>query len=181
MFFRLCSRAPWMWMAPFSCRFWSARASPAPFGASPSGPSATRSANSLPSSPAKVEGSCQVTLKLSPRDPSTALGLSCFKALPVCEASIVATCSGVPAATISPPSSPASGPRSMIQSAHLITSRLCSITIREWPASMSRWNNCNSIATSSKCRPVVGSSKMKRFPRQLRGPALKRAPPLSVR
>lgn len=38
------------------------------------------------------------------------------------------TCSGVPTATISPPRTPPSGPRSMIQSAVLITSRLCSIT-----------------------------------------------------
>ena len=39
-----------------------------------------------------------------------------------------ATCSGVPSATIRPPPSPPSGPRSMIQSAVLITSRLCSMT-----------------------------------------------------
>jgi hypothetical protein len=38
------------------------------------------------------------------------------------------TSSGVPVATISPPPSPPSGPRSMIQSAVLMTSRLCSIT-----------------------------------------------------
>ena len=38
------------------------------------------------------------------------------------------TCSGVPAATISPPFTPPSGPRSTIQSAVLMTSRLCSIT-----------------------------------------------------
>jgi len=39
--------------------------------------------------------------------------------------------SGVPWATISPPSSPASGPRSISQSADFITSRLCSTTTSE--------------------------------------------------
>ena len=39
-----------------------------------------------------------------------------------------ATFSGVPTASTVPPSSPPSGPRSMIQSETLITSRLCSIT-----------------------------------------------------
>ena len=42
-----------------------------------------------------------------------------------------ATSSGVPAATILPPSAPAPGPRSMIQSAQTITSGLCSMTITE--------------------------------------------------
>ena len=49
----------------------------------------------------------------------------------------------------------------MIQSAARITSRLCSITISEWPRSSSRRNACISLAMSSKCRPVVGSSNMK--------------------
>ena len=89
---------------------------------------------------------------------------TCRKNLPVCEFVVSATSSGVPTATISPPSSPASGPRSTIQSALLITSRLCSITTSECPRSTRRWNNCSSIATSSKCSPVVGSSKMKRLP-----------------
>ena len=40
-----------------------------------------------------------------------------------------ATSSGVPEATIRPPSAPAPGPRSMIQSAQTITSGLCSMTI----------------------------------------------------
>ena len=39
--------------------------------------------------------------------------------------------------TTSPPASPPSGPRSMIQSQARITSRLCSMTSREWPASSS--------------------------------------------
>ena len=46
--------------------------------------------------------------------------------------------SGVPATTSAPPRSPPSGPRSMIQSAARITSRLCSMTTSEWPASSRR-------------------------------------------
>ena len=53
---------------------------------------------------------------------------------PVWESSIAASCSGVPAATIRPPAWPPSGPRSMIQSAVLITSRLCSTTSTVLPA-----------------------------------------------
>lgn len=41
--------------------------------------------------------------------------------------------SGVPVATISPPPSPPSGPKSSTQSAVLMTSRLCSITTTELP------------------------------------------------
>ena len=52
---------------------------------------------------------------------------------PVCEPSVAATFSGVPLATRRPPSSPPSGPRSMIRSATLITSRLCSITTTVLP------------------------------------------------
>ncbi len=47
---------------------------------------------------------------------------------PVWLASIVAMCSGGPSPTIVPPPLPPFGPRSMTQSAVLITSRLCSIT-----------------------------------------------------
>ena len=59
-----------------------------------------------------------------------------------------------------PPSSPPSGPRSMIRSETLITSRLCSITTIELPASTSRWSTSSSRWMSAKCRPVVGSSRM---------------------
>ncbi len=71
-----------------------------------------------------------------------------------------ATCSGVPAATTRPPRSPASGPRSITQSALLMTSRLCSITTTVLPASTSRPRTSSSRRTSSKWRPVVGSSSM---------------------
>lgn len=49
--------------------------------------------------------------------------------LAVRERPSLARSSGVPAKTISPPLSPASGPRSITQSAALMTSRLCSTTI----------------------------------------------------
>ena len=52
---------------------------------------------------------------------------------PVCEPLALATCSGVPWTTISPPRSPPSGPRSITQSADLMMSRLCSMTSRVAP------------------------------------------------
>ena len=77
---------------------------------------------------------------------------------PVCESSSVATCSGVPSATTRPPPLPPSGPRSTIQSALLMTSRLCSMTITVLPLSTRPWSTPSSLRMSSKCRPVVGSS-----------------------
>ena len=64
-----------------------------------------------------------------------------------------------PPTTTCPPPSPASGPRSMTQSAVLITSRLCSIDDDrvaqiDQPVAARR----AACAMSSKCRPVVGSS-----------------------
>src|SRR5439155_11991650 len=50
------------------------------------------------------------------------------RASPVCDPRARLTASGVPAATTVPPWSPPSGPRSISQSALLITSRWCSIT-----------------------------------------------------
>src|SRR5207249_4239953 len=55
---------------------------------------------------------------------------------------------------------PPSGPRSRIQSAVLMTSRLCSITTTVLPPSTRRCSTSRSFFTSSKCRPVVGSSRM---------------------
>jgi hypothetical protein len=46
----------------------------------------------------------------------------------------LATCSGVPSAMTRPPPAPPSGPISMIQSAFLMTSRLCSMTTMLLPA-----------------------------------------------
>jgi len=82
------------------------------------------------------------------------------KAAPVWECFTAAICSGVPIATIWPPLVPPSGPRSMTQSADLMTSTLCSMTRTLSPLSTKRWNTFMSIAMSSKCRPVVGSSKI---------------------
>ena len=79
---------------------------------------------------------------------------------------------GVPTPTTAPPASPPSGPRSMIQSAARTTSRLCSMTSSEWPASISRLKERSSFATSSKCRPVVGSSNRNSEPRASAGAAL---------
>src|SRR5947208_13552890 len=71
-----------------------------------------------------------------------------------------ATSSGVPSATMRPPASPPSGPRSMIQSACFTTSRLCSMMMMVLPRSVKRLSSWRSCLTSSKCRPVVGSSRM---------------------
>ena len=81
-------------------------------------------------------------------------------AWPVWEPGTHDTSSGVPWATIRPPCSPPSGPRSMIQSAVLMTSIWCSMTITVLPRSVKRWSTSRSLLTSSKCRPVVGSSRM---------------------
>ena len=58
------------------------------------------------------------------------------------------------------PASPASGPRSMTQSAVLIKSILCSMQMTVLPKSTSRCKTSSSLRKSSKCRPVVGSSRM---------------------
>ena len=75
-------------------------------------------------------------------------------------ASLAATVSGVPATTTSPPFTPPPGPKSTTQSAVLMTSRLCSITTTVLPWSARRWRTSRSLRTSSKWRPVVGSSRM---------------------
>ena len=72
----------------------------------------------------------------------------------------LAIASGVPTPTTLPPRLPPSGPRSITQSAVLMTSRLCSMTTIDPPASIRRRNAARSLLTSSKCSPVVGSSKM---------------------
>ena len=78
---------------------------------------------------------------------------------PVYDSAQAATSSGVPSTTISPPPDPPSGPRSIIQSAVLSTSRLCSTTITVLPASTNPCSTSSSLWMSAKCRPVVGSSK----------------------
>src|SRR5262249_8510602 len=94
-------------------------------------------------------------------EPRLSAGVSVrAKKAPVWEAGSAATSSGVPAAITSPPSSPPSGPMSIRRSADLITSRLCSITTTLLRASTRRRSTSRSRATSAKCRPVVGSSRM---------------------
>lgn len=78
------------------------------------------------------------------------------------EAGLAATSSGVPAATRSPPAAPPSGPRSIMWSALLITSILCSMMMTVWPWEIRRLNESISRFMSWKWRPVVGSSKMNR-------------------
>ena len=70
-----------------------------------------------------------------------------------------ATSSGVPSATTRPPPLPPSGPMSTTQSAVLMTSRLCSMTITEFPLSTRPDRTVMSLLMSSKCKPVVGSSR----------------------
>src|SRR6266446_4079897 len=60
----------------------------------------------------------------------------------------LAISSGVPCTTISPPASPPSGPKSIIQSAVLMTSRLCSMTSRVFPEARSLKSTSSSLATS---------------------------------
>ena len=48
----------------------------------------------------------------------------------------------------------------VVQSATLMTSRLCSITTMVLPFSTSSCSTSSSFRVSSKCRPVVGSSRM---------------------
>ena len=65
---------------------------------------------------------------------------------------------GVPSNTIRPPSWPAPGPRSMIQSACAITAWWCSITMTDFPESTIRSSSPSSCWRSARCNPVVSSS-----------------------
>ena len=76
------------------------------------------------------------------------------------ESGFLLICSGVPVPIIVPPLSPPSGPISMILSAVLIKSKLCSITIIVLPVSTSLCKISTSLWTSSIWRPVVGSSNI---------------------
>lgn len=57
-------------------------------------------------------------------------------------------------------SAPPSGPMSTIQSEVLMTSRLCSMTMTVLPLSTRPLMTLSNLRMSSKCRPVVGSSRM---------------------
>ena len=70
------------------------------------------------------------------------------------------------------PPAPPSGPRSMIQSASAITSRLCSITTPCCRASTSRCSTRISFSTSAMCRPIGGLvQQVQRLRRAGRGAA----------
>ena len=83
-----------------------------------------------------------------------------LKCLPVKDDLDFEIFSGVPSATIFPPFSPPSGPKSIIQSEFLITSKLCSITMTVLPLSTKRCRTSSNLSTSAKWRPVVGSSRI---------------------
>ena len=83
-----------------------------------------------------------------------------FKYLPVWLVFILAMSAGVPCPTIWPPPSPPSGPKSISQSAHLIKSMLCSMVITVFFFSTSPPRTEIHFLMSSKCKPVVGSSKI---------------------
>ena len=85
-------------------------------------------------------------------------------AAPVCEVGCAMTVSGLPETINSPPASPPSGPKSMTQSAARITSRLCSMISSVCPAPSNFLKARIKRATSSKCRPVVGSSNKNKLP-----------------
>src|SRR5437879_705056 len=71
-------------------------------------------------------------------------------ARPVCERRLRrAIWEGAPWATMRPPRSPASGPRSRIQSASAMMSRLCSTTTAVLPAATSRCSTWTSFSTSA--------------------------------
>ena len=72
----------------------------------------------------------------------------------MCDAAHAAICSGVPVATTVPPACPPSGPRSITQSAALITSRWCSISTTVCPASTSRLSDPNSRIAKLKKHPL---------------------------
>src|SRR5262249_38808637 len=101
-----------------------------------------------------------LSIRLRDRCKGCHAGNSSARNLPVYDALHAATSSGVPQAIKRPPLWPPSGPRSITQSAVLITSRLCSITTTECPLSTRRFRLCRSRSMSAKCRPVVGSSRM---------------------
>ena len=82
----------------------------------------------------------------------------------MCDVGCSRKVSGEPSATNKPPPSPPSGPKSINQSLERITSKLCSITISECPASNKRLSARISLAMSSKCKPVVGSSNKNKVP-----------------
>ncbi len=90
-----------------------------------------------------------------------ARGATCFapdRYWPVNERGFARMASGVSNATISPPRSPAPGPRSRMRSAAIMICGSCSTTTREFPASRSRCMTWVTRCMSRGCRPMDGSS-----------------------
>ena len=85
----------------------------------------------------------------------------------VCEASTAFRPSGGPLYRISPPCSPAAGPTSTSQSAWRITSKSCSTTKRELPASFRPASAVSRASVSAGCRPALGSSSTYTTPNRL--------------
>ena len=81
-----------------------------------------------------------------------------FKYLAVKLLGLLYNCSSGPEKTISPPSLPALGPRSTIQSQALIISPSCSTTMMVLPSSLSFFNISINLCVSRGCSPTVGSS-----------------------
>ncbi len=90
-----------------------------------------------------------------------ARGATCFapdRYCPVSERGLARTASGVSKATISPPRSPAPGPRSSSRSAASMICGSCSTTTSELPASRRRCMTCVTRCMSRGCSPMDGSS-----------------------
>ena len=79
---------------------------------------------------------------------------------PVVEVSCARIAAGGPATTTSPPSSPAPGPISTIQSAFIMVSSSCSTTMTVFPISLRLFNIPMSFALSRGCNPMDGSSRI---------------------
>ena len=78
---------------------------------------------------------------------------------PVMLSSLVINSSNVPLTTISPPSLPAPGPMSTIQSACLKVASSCSTTMRVLPRSVSSLSVSSSLPLSLGWSPMLGSSR----------------------
>ena len=68
---------------------------------------------------------------------------------------------------ICPPSRPASGPISIIQSAARMISSSCSTTMTVLPKSRNCCSTLMSLSVSLLCSPILGSSRMYRLPTRL--------------
>ena len=93
------------------------------------------------------------------RDPGTGIFDFPLRYAPVSECASFRISPSVPAATTSPPCSPARGPMSTIMSAARIMSASCSTTITVFPASLSALRIRMSLSLSRGWSPMLGSSR----------------------